>query len=174
MYKKVTDDLVREKVTEISKEHHHWQRVCLLVLLRLPIGKLASRYFIYDKIQEWDCLNLSCRQGVGDMVKNRVVALLTISKVLRNLFLDGYLRKEDLDRRSLSQKEFEKICEKRVLGRPEQQELKPNHKWLQSAYYLSPEGRKLAREILFPPRKKRVARNTYERKRGGDQNCTRA
>lgn len=170
MYKKVTEDLVKEKVAEILKEGHHWQRVCLLILLLMPLAKRASKYYIYDKIQEWTLLDLP-----------RVSTLLAISKALHDLLLAGYLRKEDLIRRSLSQKEFEKICKNKVLGRPEHlklqekvlenpEQLAVQSRWIHSAYYLSPEGRKLARSILFPPRprKKRSSHNHLHWKREGE------
>ncbi|KKP68541.1 MAG: hypothetical protein UR66_C0005G0088 [Candidatus Moranbacteria bacterium GW2011_GWE1_35_17] len=165
MYKKATEDLVRAKVEELLRDHH-WRRVCLLILLLPKCYKLVSKYFIYDKIQKWGLWNPSCNQEIDTVAKYKANTLATISKTLQSLSLDGYLRKEDLGRTSLSQIKFEKICEKRVLGRPEQQELMAGKKWIQAAFKLSPDGRRLARKILFPPKRKKLSlRNFFRLKR---------
>ncbi|HBI17126.1 MAG: hypothetical protein UR60_C0018G0018 [Candidatus Moranbacteria bacterium GW2011_GWF2_34_56] len=168
MYKEVTEELIRKKVAETLKERDHWKRICLLILLLLKPGKLASRYFIYDKIQEWELWNLLYDKGIEDTVTRKEEALTAISRTLQNLFLNRFLKKEDLGRQSLPQKEFEKICAKRVLGRPEERKIKPNQKWLQSAFKLSPIGRRLARGILFPSRKKTSSKLPRAYKKGGN------
>lgn len=168
MYKKVTADLVIEKVKKLHRDGNWRKKVCLLVLLLLSRGKLASKYFVFDKIEEWELWGLFFNKEISAAKEDKASILLAISKTLHNLFLDGYLRKEDLARRSLSQKGFEKICKNRILGKPEHPRF-PNKtsknpeqpelqsRWIQSAYYLSPKGRKEARDILFPSKKRALS-----------------
>lgn len=147
MYKIIPEESLREKVAELL-ENRHWRRVCLLILLLLPQGKLASRYFIYNKIEEWGLWELPCNREIDDVMDDKTNTLSVISKTLYILNTEGFLHKEDLSR--MPPVKFEKFCRERVLGR---REVEFSLRWVQSVFYLSPKGRKLAKETLFPPKK---------------------
>lgn len=171
MYKEIPEDLIMAKAKELPVNDVWRKEVCLLILLLLLQGELASKYFIFKKMEEWGLLKLFFIKRINSVMRNEEDILEAISRTLLNLFENGYLRKEDLARKSLHEKGFEEICEKRVLGRPKQKNPRSPHRWIQSAYKLSPKGRKLAKSILFPPKKKRAFCNPIRRKPGGGQNC---
>ena len=148
MVKIPPEDQLKIKVEEHLKKRH-WRRVCLLVLLLLPQGKLASRYFIYDKIEEWGLWENPDNQEIDDRINDKTSTLLIISKSLYCLFVDGFLRREDLSR--LSRESFNKICKERVLGKTEKVIA---IRGVQSVFFLSPKGRQRAREIMLPPKNK--------------------
>lgn len=180
MYKKVTADLIAERIKKLWRCDNWRKKACLLVLLLLPRGKLASKYFIFDTMGGWELWSLFFNKEVSSAKEDKANILLAISKTLHNLFLDGYLRREDLIRRSLSQKDFEKICKNRVLGKPEHirlqsetlensEQFELQSRWIQSAYYLSPKGRREARNILFPSKKRILSSKFLKSNSGGNR-----
>lgn len=134
MFKIPSVELVKNSVREyVGKKR--WRKVCLLILTLLPQGKLASRCFIYEKLEEWDLIHFEGSEKVSFLEK--------ISNVLYDLFENGLVRKEDLSR--LSERDFEK-ARLRIMG-----SVSVCKKCrTQSAYQLSPAGRIEARKLIKP------------------------
>lgn len=82
-----SEDQVKREIENlyVSYRSVHWEEICLLILSLLPPGKLASKVFIYDKMQKWYPL---------DPDKNY---LKSIAKALHNLYLKRLIIKEDLN-----------------------------------------------------------------------------
>ncbi len=160
MHKKVTEELVKEKA-KILLENRCWRRFCLVILLLLPKGKLASRCFIYEKIKEWGFWN----QFGNKEIDYQTNVLDILAHALYGLHADGFLHKEDLSR--MSKEKLDKFCQNKVLGVGNRGFFV---RWIQSAFYLSTKGRNLARETIFPLEKRKFHYAFFKSKKGGDQN----
>ena len=132
MFKIPSVEIVENSVREyVGKKR--WRKVCLLVLTLLPQGKLASRCFIYEKLEEWGLIHFEGNEKVSFLEKT--------SNAFYDLFEKGLVRKEDLSR--LSEKDFEK-ARLRIMGAVSACKKCRT----QSAYQLSPAGRIEALKLL--------------------------
>lgn len=144
----IPEDLIKEKAQEFLK-NRRWRRLCLAILWLLPRGKLASRYFIYNKIEEWGFWEYPCNLRINGHPASKIAILDIISKTLYTLqSTDEFLKKEDLSR--MSKKCFDKFCREKVWG--DTQRI-IDTRGVQSVFYLSALGRKKAKDLLFPPKK---------------------
>ena len=150
----ILENTIKEKIEELLAGKH-WRRICLLILSLAPSNKWASRNFIYDKLEEWNLI----QQILVLLDDDKIHFLKVISNTLYYLHSERLIEKEDISR--LEQKKFEKFCAKNMVGFISCFGL---HR-TQSAYKLSPNGKRKVKELCRPSQQKKTIFRIHFKKR---------
>ncbi|HBI17127.1 MAG: hypothetical protein UR60_C0018G0019 [Candidatus Moranbacteria bacterium GW2011_GWF2_34_56] len=118
----------------VSYKRIQWEKICLLVLGLLPMGKFASKTFVYNRIIKWLPLDPENKKYSE-----------SVSKALYDLNQKRLIIKENIDLTIIGGRKFKRFCDANKEG---EIITKPPKQRTQLVFRLPKEGEKVKIGIL--------------------------